>query len=398
MIGHLFKLVWNRKRTNLLIVLEILCSFLVVFGLTVTAFHLYGRYRQPLGFDYTDVWYINVDRNTERQWDEWPPEEVATFRRLLQALESMDEVVAATGSNTAPYKGSTHITGWSYDGRKVGPELSHVTPSFIDVLGLELVSGRWIEAGDAALDWTPVVLDEELARLLVGDEDPVGQRVSDAEEKDLRVVGVVRDYRRAGELDVNSPYVFSPARLEIDDKARPLSVLILKLAPGTRADFEEPMLKTLQAIAGGWSFNVFHLEQAREGYLRGKLIPLAFLGLIAGFLLLMVVLGLTGVMWQNVTRRTREIGLRRATGARRVRIQRQIVGEVTVTAGLGLFIGSLLAIQVPFVGPFTFVSLGVVLQAMLVSGVLILTLAAVCGLYPGWSATRIHPAEALHYE
>ena len=43
-------------------------------------------------------------------------------------------------------------------------------------------------------------------------------------------------------------------------------------------------------------------------------------------------------------------------------------------------------------------SYGVVLPAMLLSSILILLLAGFCGLYPGWSATRIAPAEALHYE
>jgi len=191
--------------------------------------------------------------------------------------------------------------------------------------------------------------------------------------------------------------MFKSAGLESDD-SRPLNALLIRVTPGTEADFEEPLIKTLQSIAHGWSFQVAQLETARESYLRNRLIPLSAVAVVAGFLLIMVVLGLTGVMWQNVTRRTREIGLRRAIGAPRVRVQRQIVGEVMVTATLGLIIGFLLAVQVPLIGPFAFVPYAVVLPAMLVSSILILALAAICGLYPGWSATRIHPAEALHYE
>ena len=97
MIRHLFKLVWNRKRTNLLIVAEILCSFLVVFALAASGIYLYQRYSQPLGFDSEDVWYVTVARNSATDWGEWTPEEAATFRRLLQSLESMDRVVAAAG-------------------------------------------------------------------------------------------------------------------------------------------------------------------------------------------------------------------------------------------------------------------------------------------------------------
>ena len=59
------------------------------------------------------------------------------------------------------------------------------------------------------------------------------------------------------------------------------------------------------------------LELGRREHLQSQLIPLMIFGIVSGFLLLMVVLGLTGVMWQNVTRRTREVGLRRAAGAAR---------------------------------------------------------------------------------
>lgn len=401
MIRHLFKLVWNRKRTNALIVLEIFCSFLVVFGVSAAALYLYRRYEQPLGFDPADLWYIDVTRNSADEWAGWTPEEARTFQRLLAALESMNEVEGATGANTAPYKGASQFTGWSFRGRDVGAEVSHVTPTFLRVLDLELVSGRFLEPADEALDWTAIVVDEQLAAELVGDEDPLGQRVTDDEPgdpRDMRVVGVVRDYRRGGELDENASYYLAPALLGRPEQAKLLNTLIVRLAPGTPAAFEETLVETLQSIAGGWSFGVVHVEQAREDHLRARLAPLAFLGVVAVFLLLMVVLGLTGVMWQNVTRRTREIGLRRAAGAHRGRIQRQIVGEVAVTAAFGLAAGLPLVLQVPLIGPFTFVPFAVVLPAALISAVSILALATLCGLYPGWSATRIHPAKALHYE
>ena len=66
---------------------------------------------------------------------------------------------------------------------------------------------------------------------------------------------------------------------------------------------------------------------ARESF-RSRLVPLALGATIAGFLMLMVALGLIGVLWQNVTRRTREIGLRRAAGASHGDIRRQVIMEV----------------------------------------------------------------------
>jgi len=397
MIAHLFRLVWNRKKTNLLLVAEIFCAFLVVFALAATTLHVYDMFRDPLGFECRDAWHIEVARNTSGMYTDLSGEDVETFRRLLQTLEGMDEVIAAAAGTTAPYGGSMHITGWKYDNRDLESELMHVTPEFLEVMQLDLVAGRWFTEADDALDWTPLVIDRDMARSLVGDGDAVGERIGDKPENQMRVIGVVSEFRRSGEFNENGPFTFGPARLGTDDP-EVLSSILIRVAPGTQADFEEPMLETLQSIARGWTFSVSNLEVAREWNLRNTLTPIASLGLVAGFLLVMVVLGLTGIMWQNVTRRTREIGLRRAAGAHRGRIHRQIVGEVMITASLSLIAGALLAIQVPILGPFTFVPYRVVIPALAISAALILLLAGACGLYPGWSATRIQPAEALHYE
>jgi putative ABC transport system permease protein len=175
-------------------------------------------------------------------------------------------------------------------------------------------------------------------------------------------------------------------------------MLLVRIAPGTSAEFEETLIERLQAVAPGWSFITRTIEAQREIELRGFLVPLVVAGLVGAFLLLLVVMGLTGVMWQNVTRRTREIGLRRAAGARQTQIHRQIVAEVMVIAGFGVVAGALLAVQIPLLGPFHFVALPVVLASLVVSAVFIFALAGLCGLYPGWSATRVLPAEALRHE
>ena len=79
-----------------------------------------------------------------------------------------------------------------------------------------------------------------------------------------------------------------------------------------------------------------------------QLLPLIAAGIVAGFLMLMVVLGLTGVLWQNVTQRTREIGLRRAKGASRPYIYGQILGELMVMTTMAVLLGAVLLAHVPF--------------------------------------------------
>jgi putative ABC transport system permease protein len=62
MIEHLFKLVWNRKRANALIIIELLAAFLVLVGVCATIIHYTRLYVQPLGYEYKDTWNILANR------------------------------------------------------------------------------------------------------------------------------------------------------------------------------------------------------------------------------------------------------------------------------------------------------------------------------------------------
>ena len=63
MTKHLLKLVWNRKRINFLITVEIFFSFIVLFGVVLAAVYYVDNYRQPLGFTYENVWCVTVEMN-----------------------------------------------------------------------------------------------------------------------------------------------------------------------------------------------------------------------------------------------------------------------------------------------------------------------------------------------
>jgi putative ABC transport system permease protein len=114
--------------------------------------------------------------------------------------------------------------------------------------------------------------------------------------------------------------------------------------------------------------------------------------------MIMVALGLIGVLWQSVTRRTMEIGLRRAQGATAANIYLQIMGELFFIATMGLIPGILLIVQFPLLNLIGDLKISVYFYSIAISMLLIYLLTFICGLYPGWLATRIRPAEALHYE
>lgn len=398
MLKHLFKLVWNRKRSNLLIMLEIFFSFIVMFAVFTLSAYYANNYRQPLGFSYENIWNISIDMRVATD-DTWSPEMIKTTEQLYLVLREFPEIEAAAGAQSSPYGLGNRTNVNDYKGKSIEVEVNEVTDDFPKVLDVQLVAGRWFDKSDDALNWKPVIINQRLAREVFGNEDPMGKKfepwTSDGE--DFRVIGMVTDFRKDGEFAALGNYLFERKRLD-DPNNRPPRSLLIKLRPGTTAEFEEKLAAKLQTVAREWSFEILPLTRMREIAFKFRLVPLVILGLIAGFLMIMVGLGLVGVLWQNVTQRTKEIGLRRAKGATAGGIHKQILGELLVLTSFGLLLGVVLVIQFPLLDLIGFISTKVYLVGLMGALAIVYGLTAVAGLYPSWLATKVQPAQALHYE
>ncbi|MBK6315816.1 MAG: ABC transporter permease [Blastocatellia bacterium] len=302
------------------------------------------------------------------------------------------------GRARRPYDFGGSYTQTKIDGREIPYQQDEVTDDFADVLSLEIVRGRWFSREDDGVSPAPMVINAYLANEMFGMEDPVGKIVGQGDDDPgNRVVGVVSEFRKDGEFSSPSGFAFHRANLN-DPKSRPPRQMLVKVKAGTGAAFEEKLVGRLQQVARGWSFEVEPVADARDRMLRVWLSPLATGGLVALFLLLMVGLGLTGVLWQNVTRRTREIGLRRVQGATVWDIHRQILGELLVVTTLALLVGSVIVLQIPLIDPFGIVNVSDLATAIIVSAGLIYALTFLCGLYPSVLAARVQPVDALRHD
>jgi putative ABC transport system permease protein len=400
MTRHLFKLVWNRKRTNGLIILEIFFSFLVVFVVATLGIYFLDNYRQPLGYSWQNVWKVSVEMNAgEKNDDATKAANLKTLEQLLREVEALEPVESAAAAMVSPFDQGGWSSSTAIAGKPVDFESNAVTTKFARVMGLEVVAGRWFEDSDAALAWDQVVIDQDLARAVYGGEDPVGRRFGEPapSERPRRVVGVIREFRKSGELSARSNFLFQNLRLDAPSWFQARSILV-RVRPGTLAVFEETLAERLQGVAPGWSFTIRPLTDVRRSTFRTLLAPLAAGGTVAFFLLLMVALGLLGVLWQNLLQRTRELGLRRATGASRQAIHRQVLLEQVIVTSFGVLMGTVVVIQIPILDLIGFIRPPVFAAGLLVAMAAIYLLSALCALYPGTLASRVQPAEALRYE
>jgi putative ABC transport system permease protein len=416
MIRHLFRMVWNRKRTNFLIIVEIFFSFIVLFAVVLFAVYYADNYRRPLGYSYQNVWNISIERTGDGDTQR-PTTEVAEggqeerlapglirARQLFLVLRELSEIESFAGVSTPPYAQSTTGSAYKLNGREIKFNINSATDSLAETLGLSLVRGRWFGREDDGANYKPVIINERMSREVFGDGDPIGQQISP--EKDWqgkpvkiieRVIGVITDYRKDGEFAGLGNYIFQRHNLD-DPKSWPPSNIVVRVQAGTTAAFEEKLMAKLQSVARDWSFEIDPVSEMREVSLTIYLAPIISAGLVSAFLMIMVALGLTGVLWQNVTQRTKEIGLRRAKGATAGNIYLQILGELLVITSFGLVLGVAVVVQFPLLDLIGFISDKVYIYSLLLSILVIYVLTLICGLYPSRLATRVQPAEALHYE
>jgi putative ABC transport system permease protein len=173
---------------------------------------------------------------------------------------------------------------------------------------------------------------------------------------------------------------------------------MLKVAPGTDAGFEEDIVAAIASVAPGWVAEVTPWTQLREDRHRTTLLPLKVAATLAAFFIALVVMGLIGVLWQDVVRRTQEIGLRRALGAGAGAVRRQIQLEMLVIGAFGILIGVVVAIQFPLLALVERIDWASAVPGLALAAALILALVALGALYPSWLASRREPADALRYE
>jgi putative ABC transport system permease protein len=398
MIRHLCRLAWNCRGGYLLLGLEMLISFLIVVVIATLALNNLSGFYQPLGFDYQNVWWVSLHPRDLAQHQNSPADVVAMqeVERILQGFEEV-EMVAIDGA--PPFFRSFSSRVGEYGEVRAYFEYSNVTDRLDEVLKLNLVAGRWFSEEDDALAWDSVVITRKLAGTFFGDVDPLGKIItiptSNTNEA-WRVIGVV-DHRR-----YKSPFAaeesFLYCRVRWDRVVYVPRSFLIRLRPGTPRSFEKQIRKRLSPVTRSWNLGVERLEEGREMSMREDIKLLIIGGTIAGLMLTMVGLGLVGVLWQNVTQRTREIGVRRASGATRGRICAQFVGEVMVVATFAAVLGGILIVQFALFDLFPSVVPEVYIAGLLCAVGILYLLVSAAALYPGWLATRVPPAVALHHE
>lgn len=385
MLSHLFKLIWNKKKSHALLIVEIWASFIVLFGLTALIVFNVRNFREPLGFTYENVWAIGLQNNQDTT--DIPQKARAIFQRL----KTYPEVASVSRASTNfPFSANQMSNGIEYNKKNISADFYVNDENFARTLDMPVVAGKWYRGADSVgSKYKPVVINQRTSEELFGGENPLGKIISNS----WKVTGVVGNFKGKGEFMANKPALFEL----LEETSSWNKTMIIRVKPGTDAIFEAKLVKDLSAMEKGWSVEVNHLTDSRKTQHNLTLVPIIIFLIISGFLLINVALGLFGVLNLSIARRRGEIGLRRALGATESRISAQFVGEIWVLATFALILGLLVAGQFFLLNVFD-VRAEIYLMAMASSAVIIYLIVTLCALYPSHLAATIQPAVALHEE
>jgi putative ABC transport system permease protein len=392
MLAHLFKLIWNKKKENFLLMLEMLVSFAVIFAVFTLLVYSVKNYLRPAGFDYKNVWVTNYQVPSEIKSPDSIDMALDALRKNLLSMPHIKDV--SISSSNVPFSMNKMNSAVSFKKNKdILTDIYDGEPSYKDLLNLEMISGRWFTRADINSKIKPGVINVSLKDKLFGQEEAVGKEISLGDKK-IRIVGVVNDFKSNGDYQVVDYGLYKP--MDSTDYRMGNSILI-KVTPDAGTATEAKLYKVISNFSRGRNIEIEHLDEKRADKNKMTLIPMIVLLVVSGFLIINVALGLFGVLWYNINKRRGEIGLRRAIGASGNMISKQLVAEAMVLSTFSLVIGSFFAVQFPLLNVFDLPA-NVYFIALICSIAFIYILVTLCAVYPGKQAAAIYPAVALHEE
>jgi predicted permease len=314
-----------------------------------------------------------------------------------QRLAALPGVHGATYARRLPLSGSG-------DGFAVRVEVPGLAPknifennvggNYFSVMGTRLVAGRAIDSNDREGTQPVVVVSRTFASQLLAGKEPLGQWIK-VDGTMRQVVGIAEDGPASYLHEPPSPYLFLPAA------QMPLSGVTLMIETlGEPAALERAARQELKRYDSRVTiFGAGTLRHQMEEALAGDTMLASIASGLGLFGVLLTAAGLFGVMQYSVARRTRELGLRMALGARPGEIQRLVLGESLRMAAWGMPFGlGLLALASWYARSLVLGISPLDPRIYVLSAAAVLALTLLAGWLPARRATRVDPMAALRSE
>ena len=392
----------QRRLRGGLVVAEVACAIVLLVSAGLLIRSLQRVQSQDPGFRPDGLLAVTLYLPDTRYPED--PQQTRFFAALLERVRALPGVTAAGGVTTLPLStmGIDHDMPIAVEGREPGPtedwqaDFRITTPGYFEAMAIPVLRGRALAQRDHGSTTLVAVVNRVFVDRFFGDLEPIGRRIRFGRSGDwMEVVGVVGQVRHRGlDAEPRAELYVPTGGLEYG------TMTIVARTPGDPLALAEPFKQAVWAVDPAQPISEMKtVTELVAGSLAQRRFNTALFLIFAALALALSAIGIYGVIAYTVSRRTREIGIRMALGARYGDVVREVVGGGVKLAAIGVAIGLLgaalvtRALQsmlygVSSVDPITF----------LVVPVGLLLVAALACLVPARRATRVDPMVALRSE
>jgi putative ABC transport system permease protein len=331
------------------------------------------------------------------------------LRPMLGRVRAIPGVRSAALNSLLPIDQSGNTASFWVD-RKAWPEpgseplfeVRVVSPGFLATMGIRLEAGRDFTESDDTIGTRKTIVNEAAVQSLMRGENAIGRHLLQGlppNVTEFEIIGVASNVKQSG-LDVPpNPEMYTPyTDSRADWSGGDMSLVVKTAVP--EASIVPQVRQAVRDVARDVALlNIRSMNEVIEQSLSGRKLTLALFAIFAGVALALAVSGLYGVIYYLVTQRTREIGIRVALGADKMRVVRLVLQQGLVLVAGGVVVGLIGAFLLSKMldkmlygvsthDPLTFAAVSVLMG----------TIAMLATALPAWRAARVDPVIALRAE
>lgn len=395
MIKHALKLIWNQKRKNAYMIVELFVLFIILFLAGYYIIDNISNYYQGVGCSLEDKYVIRLYRDTDI---EKPKDKIDAFTNLKRVLCDLPDVKQVSLTlNGTPYSPSYSEFNIIVDSNSCHVQLRVADENFAEIFKPNIISGRWFTADDNDITEEVVIIDRIAEKTLFGEGSAVGKYVSNQSGYKSKVVGVI-DFLKNHDYEIKRALIFVPT-FKSNWLQSSETHIVFDLEKGTKPNPVEYQ-KALFSVLNSNDYQII-----QSGTLIGRKIPynsedtanIKTTIFVTIFFIINIILGLLGILGYSVSQRRAEIGLRRAIGASAQQIRRLLFVEMQIVTLFAALPAILLVIQLPLFANMP-IDTTLFFVSLATSVLFIMIIVSICVYYPAILASRIKPAIALKDE
>ena len=383
-----------------LLVTQVALSLVLIVGAGLFLRTLHNLRSVDVGFNPKNVLMFSVNPALNR-YD--ADRSAQLYRELRTTLATLPGVQHVALTRLALLGGSSSSSSYHVQGRP-GPNnvnMMTVSPEFFATMEIPVVLGRGFTDRDDQPAPRVAIINEAAARRLFPDESALGRRIGPSPENSgmYEIVGVIRDTKYSNIRAAAPPTMYQSIWQQ---PARSMTVVLRTAADP--AGLVEPVRAAVRRVDANLPItNVTTQVDQIDGRMARERLFANATTLFGALALLLASIGLFGVMSYGVSRRTNEIGVRMALGARRFDVARMVLGESVLLVAIGVVLGVAAAFTTAWFLQATLTNLLFELRptdvgTMAVAVLVIVAVSLLAAYLPARRAARVDPMIALRQE